>query len=65
MEKVDLLKRMSGCNSKQDKNRTIMLGLFCIDYSHEEDKFFLTYPAGAVKEITFETAKKYIVGEEK
>jgi hypothetical protein len=59
-----VLNLMPSRNHKGDKS--FCIGTFTLDYSKEEDKFYLVYPEGRVKEITLETAAKYIgLGEQK
>lgn len=58
MPKEQLLESMPKRNSQGD--RSVCIGAFTIDYSKEQDKFYLVYPNGHVREIDADTAKRYM-----
>lgn len=58
LAKKDLLDQMCDRNHLGDKS--VCLGGFTIDYLKDKDKFYLTYPSGDSREISAETAARYM-----
>lgn len=58
LAKKDLLDQMCDRNHLGDKS--VCIGQFTIDYLKDRDKFYLTYPSGASREIDADTAARYM-----
>lgn len=58
MIKDKVIASMPGRNHRGDKSMCI--GQFTIDYSKDDDKFYLVYPSGHVRELSTEEAAKYL-----